>query len=206
MEELSKDTIKTGPQQAHKIGKNTYLGSPVRIFSDKTEIGAFCSISWDVNIGTTQHPLNWLSTHIFTYSVRPDLYSIKVPSGNLKSFECIKPVMVGNDVWIGCDVTILDGVKIGDGAVIGAGAIVTKDVPPYAIVAGIPAKIIRYRFDEQTIKELLELKWWELDDEIIALLPFDDVPTCITKLKIIRSSMLAKKLAEDFRKAAGLEV
>ena len=170
------------------MGKNSYLGHPVRICSDKTIIGSFCSISWDVNIGTTHHPTNWLSTHIFTYSKRPDLYDIILNDDKILQFEYVYPVQIGNDVWIGCDVTIMDGVKIGDGAVIGAGSIVTKDVPPYAIVGGAPAKIIRYRFDEQTIKELLELRWWDLDDEIIKTLPFDNVPECIKKLKEIRNN------------------
>lgn len=180
--------IITVPVQAKKIGKNTYMGNPVRVHSRETEIGAFCSIAWDVNIGTSHHPLDWLTTHIFTYSQRPELYSIKVPKNNLKKFDCFTPVKIGNDVWIGCDVTIMDGITIEDGAVIGAGSIVTKDVPPYAIVAGNPAKILRYRFDDVTIRELLELKWWELDDEVIAELPFDDVNKCIKKLKSIRKN------------------
>ena len=74
-------------------------------------------------------------------------------------------VEIGNDVWIGEAVFINDGVKIGTGAVVGAHSVVTKDVPPYAIVAGVPAKMIRYRFDEETIQKLLESKWWEWADE-----------------------------------------
>lgn len=72
-------------------------------------------------------------------------------------------VVIGSDVWIGARAAILEGVTIGDGAVVAAGAVATKDVPPYAIVGGVPAKIIKYRFDEETIKKLLELKWWDKD-------------------------------------------
>lgn len=72
-------------------------------------------------------------------------------------------VVIGNDVWIGAYAKIVEGVRIGDGAVIAAGAVVTKDVPPYAIVGGVPAKIIKYRFEEKQIKQLLELKWWNKD-------------------------------------------
>ena len=93
------------------------------------------------------------------FSTSPYLY----PNGA----EEHKPVFIGNDVFIGANVTILDGVTIGDGAVIGAGAVVTKDIPPYAIAVGVPAKTIKYRFDENTQQLLLAEKWWEKSDEEI---------------------------------------
>ena len=86
-------------------------------------------------------------------------------------------VTIGNDVFIGVNVTILSGVCIGDGAIVAAGAVVTKDVPPYAIVGGVPARIIKYRFDEDSIKKLLSMKWWNFNDkELMKLVDFvDDV-------------------------------
>ena len=85
-----------------------------------------------------------------------------------RRFEEFKAqIEIGNDVWIGDSAIIMDGVKIGDGSIIAAGAVVTKDVPPYAIVGGVPAKIIRYRFDEDDINFLLELSWWEKDKKWI---------------------------------------
>jgi len=77
-------------------------------------------------------------------------------------FEELKRTQIGNDVWIGARAIVLDGISIGDGAVIAAGAVVTKDVPPYAIVGGVPAKLIRYRFEDDVIQELLKWKWWDL--------------------------------------------
>lgn len=84
-------------------------------------------------------------------------------------------ITIGNDVWIGAGSIIRKGITIGDGAVVGAGSVVSKDVPPYGIVAGNPARLIKYRFDEATIAEFLDLKWWDLPVEKIFSLPFDDV-------------------------------
>ena len=75
--------------------------------------------------------------------------------------------IIGNDVWIGKDVNIMGGVTIGDGAIIGTGAVITKDVPPYAVVAGVPAKILKYRFDEEAIAAFLRIKWWNWSEELI---------------------------------------
>ncbi|MGQ9445250.1 CatB-related O-acetyltransferase [[Pasteurella] aerogenes] len=125
-----------------------------------SEIGKFCSISWDVTVNAISHPLNHLSTHAFPYVPQVGHFVEK------RTQEYHK-VYIGNDVWIGANSIIMPGVHIGDGAVVGANAVVTKDVPPYAIVAGVPAKIIKYRFSEDMITRLLELKWWNFSDEIL---------------------------------------
>ena len=101
----------------------------------------------------------------------------------------VKRTYIGNDVWIGENVTIKDGVKIGNGAVIGTAAVVTKDVPPYAIVAGVPAKIIKYRFDDKKIQLLQDIKWWDWSPEMIyknlaLLTAFDESLRVIAKENI----------------------
>lgn len=129
-------------------------------------IGKFCSIGPNLLAGYGIHPLNGVSTS-------PMFYSTMCQNGSsLSKTNKIteqKPIVIGNDVFIGANVTILDGVTIGDGAVIGAGAVVSKDIPPYAIAVGCPIKILRYRFPEDTIKKLLELKWWNMPEEKLPL-------------------------------------
>lgn len=146
-----------------RLGKYTR----VRHFSTiyHAEIGNYCSISSSVKIGLGIHPINLISTNSIFYKInsnpiRKDFYS-KI------EIEEYKKTKIGNDVWIGEGVTIPGGITIGDGAVIAAKSVVTKDVPPYAIVAGVPAKIVKYRFDENIIKELLIIKWWNFNDERI---------------------------------------
>lgn len=126
------------------------------------EIGQFCSISDDVIIGGAEHPIDWVSTSPVFQDVK---HSGPKKRFSQHHFEGIARTYIGNDVWIGKRVIVKAGVKIGDGAVIGAGAVVTKDVPPYAVVAGVPAKVLKYRFDDDTIAQLLESKWWNLSDE-----------------------------------------
>lgn len=89
------------------------------------------------------------------------------PDGIVRGSEINECIVIGNDVWIGYDAVVMAGVHIGDGAIIGTRAVVTKDVPPYAIVGGVPAKIIRMRFDSETVSQLLELQWWNWDKERI---------------------------------------
>lgn len=173
---------KQAKEISKKCGKHTYLCDYVTVASMHSTIGSYVSIADNVSIGTTHHPVDFLSTHPFCY-----FEMMKLKNSKQIPFEYNTPCHIGNDVWIGKSAIIMDGITVGDGAIIGAGAIVTHDVPPYAIVGGVPAKIIRYRFKEEIIKDLLELKWWELDEELIGKFPFDDIEKCIEQLKAIRN-------------------
>jgi virginiamycin A acetyltransferase len=144
-----------------EIGDLTYISINSRIV--RTKIGKFCAIGPNCLFGWGLHPTDkFVSTH-------PAFYSKGKQAGitfaEKSFFEEYKRIIIGNDVWIGANVIILDGVQIGHGAIIAAGAVVTKDVPDYAICGGVPAKLIRYRFDEKTINDLLDSKWWDKDIE-----------------------------------------
>ena len=151
------------------IGFGSYMGANCHI---NGKIGKYCSIAEGVNVVIGDHPTKtFVSTH-------PAFFSTKKQAGFCYVEEMLfqeqkyadgekNCVVIGNDVWIGYGVTILSGVTIGDGAIIGAGALVNKDIPPYAIAVGIPAKVIKYRFNEDQIKSLLEFKWWEKPEEWI---------------------------------------
>jgi acetyltransferase-like isoleucine patch superfamily enzyme len=143
------------------IGDYTY-GSP-KIFDwgegATLKIGKFCSIADGVVIFLGgEHRTDWVTTYPFS---APELNQYFPTAKNIKGHPKTKgDVIIGNDVWLGYNSIILSGVKIGDGAVIGACSVVTKNVPPYTIVAGNPAKIIRKRFSTKIIKKLLKIKWW----------------------------------------------
>ncbi len=140
------------------IGRFTYITRNSLI--QNTDIGAFCSISENVNIGLPSHPIEMISTSPVFLSGTNYLKTNFYKHPHQDNHRTI----IGNDVWIGADVKIKSGLTIGDGAVIGAGAVVTHDIPPYAVVGGIPAKIIKYRFDEDTIQFILSSQWWNLDE------------------------------------------
>lgn len=142
------------------IGDFTYCSYDSKI--NKANIGKFCSIASNVTIGAAEHPTEWISTSPLFENVKNSGTSLRFANEELPP---IKTTNIGNDVWIGERVMIKQGVTIGNGAVIGSMAMVTKDVPPYAIVAGVPARIIRYRFDEITIATLEESKWWDYSDD-----------------------------------------
>lgn len=129
------------------------------------EIGAFCSIAKNVSITGMNHPTSYITTNPFIYYKSRGI--VTEDRLDLIDKEKNKKVIIGNDVWIGENVTLLPSVKIGNGAIISAGSIVTKDVPDYAIVGGVPAKIIKYRFSKEEIEILNDIKWWEWPNEKI---------------------------------------
>lgn len=141
------------------IGDYTYIATGTRI--QNSTLGRFCSIGPDILIGLGEHPSNtFVSTHPIFFS----------PSGQAQEVMCDRhyfdesaPITIGSDVWIGARAIVLDGVTIGDGAIVAAGSVVTKDVPPYAIVGGVPAKVIKYRFEESEIDFLINFQWWDKD-------------------------------------------
>lgn len=144
-----------------KLGRYSYTGKNTIILY--AEIGAFCCISWNVSIGGANHDYTRMTQHSFLYNK-----SSLMPSDQSPAYDRFtQKINIGNDVWIAAGAVITRGVTIGDGAVIGANAVVTKDVPPYAIVAGVPAKIIKYRFSYEVIQRLLNIKWWEWSEEKI---------------------------------------
>lgn len=144
-------------QRGVSIGDYTFINENSQIDSNTKSIGSYCSISHGVKIGLGPHPLNFFSTSpIFYEPYRGFIDELRYDEFHDKGFT-----EIGHDVLIGANAIILAGVKVGTGSVIGAGAVVNKDVAPYSIVAGIPAKHIRFRFDEQTINGLLNSKWWE---------------------------------------------
>lgn len=141
------------------LGRHSYVGYDCEIIN--CDIGAFCSIANNVVIGGANHPVSYISTSPVFFKGKA---GTKRKLGNLEMPPWEKTI-IGNDVWIGSKSIILQGCIIGNGAVVGAGAVVTKNVPDYAIVAGVPAKQLRYRFTQEQIKKLLNIKWWEKSDE-----------------------------------------
>lgn len=142
------------------LGMHTYVQKRSSIVN--AEIGKFCSIASNVSIGPGIHKIDGVSTHPSFYLINTPLIKSYV---NKDMFESSKRTFIGHDVWIGEGVVIIDGVKIGTGAIIAAGAVVTKDVNPYSIVGGVPAKHIKYRFELDIVDLLLKSEWWNYSDD-----------------------------------------
>ena len=174
------------------ISGNSQIGvfSFIRGGRINAKIGGYCSLAPGVVIGDGSHPLTFLSTHPFQYekemvfhSLSKDMQSFEIFTKLPKDITSKSQPLIGNDVWIGANAVILRGCVVGHGAVIAAGSVVTKDVPPYAIVGGVPAKLIKYRFNQELIEKLLSISWWDYKISALSMLPFDDPERAIFELE-----------------------
>jgi acetyltransferase-like isoleucine patch superfamily enzyme len=166
-----------------------YFGMNESGHLSRSAVGHFCAFGARNSINPFNHPTTWLSMHEFQY--HPNSYDWVDEYNEIerdgRTPEMLPRVSIGNDVWTGHNVTILGGVTVGDGVAVGAGSVVTKDVPPFAIVAGAPATIRRFRFRDEVIDKLLKLRWWDLPLKKLSGMPFRDVEACIDRLEQIRS-------------------
>jgi acetyltransferase-like isoleucine patch superfamily enzyme len=181
--------VHLGPNaQVHaacSIGRFSFVNSDSILFPH-VQVGRFCSIARNCEIGSANHPTHFLSTHTFQY--QPN-YFPRLPEYKgleRRAWRSHPETRIGNDVWIGAKCVVRAGVTIGDGAIVAAGAVVTKDIPPYAIVGGVPARMIRMRFEADLIEDLLQVKWWDLQLADLSGLPFDNPRECIVMLRGIR--------------------
>lgn len=174
------------PDYPLSIGAFTHVNGG---FIRNVSIGRYCSIARDVQIGHGYHPSDWLSVsslqYVPNYRNWPAFVEPSKPGGGIavQPFEYGKTARVGNDVWLGNHVIIMDGITIGDGAIVGAGSIVTKDIPPYAIVVGNPARILRMRFDERTVERLLAIRFWRFTMNDLGDVYFPDVPRALDQIE-----------------------
>lgn len=145
------------------IGDRTSIGrySNVRY----CDIGKFCAVSWNTTLGADGHPIQNISGSGAFFRSCFGLSMKNLPKEDLGGH--VERCVVGNDVWIGCNAIVRSGVRIGDGAVVGAGSVVLNDVEPYEIVAGVPAKTIKKRFNDDVILQLLKMRWWEYPDDFL---------------------------------------
>lgn len=161
-----------------------------------TRIGRYSSISWDVLFGAAEHPMDFLSTSPFIYEPHIPPFDVlwreaglpTTPAADFTKEQQERDIRIGHDVWIGARASIKAGVSLGDGCVVGTGAVVTRDVPPYAVVAGVPARVVRLRFEEAVVERLLEHRWWRFDPVTLSRFPLTDPERSIDLLQEAEAS------------------
>jgi acetyltransferase-like isoleucine patch superfamily enzyme len=189
--------FRDGTYDIEHIGGYTYMGGRNTHMRHIHSIGRFCSIAADINAGQVEHPTDFLSTASVLYgdwaqqwpSMKP-FYASNASNVATAIAKCRTQmakkagrITIGNDVWIGYGAYLARGVKVGDGAVIAAHAVVTRNVPPYAIVGGVPARLIRYRFDPEIVEALQRLRWWNYGLHALEGVHFEDIERSIKQIR-----------------------
>jgi virginiamycin A acetyltransferase len=164
------------------IGK--YSGMGCFSYVADSVVGNYCTFASRVSVGAFEHPTDWLSIHEFQYRDVGEIYGdslIRNKQNNLSSDD--RPTVIGSDVWIGDNATVRRSVRIGHGAIIGMSSVVTRDVAPYSIVVGNPARHLRYRFDADIRDRLLNLEWWQLDMKSLKGIEFNNIERAVSVLE-----------------------
>jgi acetyltransferase-like isoleucine patch superfamily enzyme len=186
------DSVIEGPLTLEKyscINRSTLEGCNgigLHSYISDSKVGKYTLIGSRVSVGGFEHPTNWLSIGAFQWGQSVDFWGLS-PSmrNNLNSFE--KPIsettQIGPDCWIGNNSVILSGITLSPGVIVGSGSVVTKDVPAFAIVVGNPARIIRYRFPQDTIDRLIKIRWWDYDLEVLNGVNFTNVDLALEFLE-----------------------
>ncbi len=149
-------------------------------------VGRYCNFGARVSIGGYEHPQNWLGITAYQWGKSTESLVSAATQVLLETHPppCQMTTVIGSDVWIGDNTVVKRGVTIGSGAIIGAGSVVTKDVPPFAVVIGVPARVLRFRFEPILRQQLLAERWWEMELEELADLPFHSVVECLKILSM----------------------
>ena len=170
----------------NKCDIDQYFGLGCFSYVSNSSVGRYCTFGTRISVGAFSHPTNWLSIHEFQYRDTSQIYGNTILEGGVNLAPVNARTNIGCDVWIGDNACVRAGISLGHGAIVGLGAVVVSDVPPYAIVAGNPARILRYRFNEDVIDALLQLRWWELDMLHLKGIDFSDVNKSMLNIEKIR--------------------
>ncbi|SFB59643.1 hypothetical protein SAMN03159496_05570 [Rhizobium sp. NFR07] len=202
-----------GEFDVQEVGAFTYMGGRDSNLRHVRRIGRFCSIGPALIAGSAEHDLSQISTHsllqghwsrawpelLTDFHLRQDQIDHSRKAYLANTIHRSRPIEIGSDVWIGDGVFIARGVTIGDGAAVAARSVVVKDVPPYAVVGGAPAREIRLRFEEEAVEKLLSLRWWDYGPEILADCDWTNVSRCIASLEARISSGAPKYIPKKIR-------
>lgn len=172
----------------NRIESGRYIGIAYFSYMSDCVVGNYCTFGSRVSIGAFSHPVDGLTIHEFGYRNTMASYGETVLDRDSDDYlsERSRQTRIGNDVWVGDNSVVIKGVKINNGAIVAAGSVVTRDVEPYSIVAGNPARLIRNRFDNDIVERLQATRWWEFSMSELRGMPLHDMLSCLEKLESIR--------------------